>query len=120
MINYITCQDGFTLNDLVSYNYKHNEANGEGNNDGCSYNYSWNCGIEGPRPEAVDPSDEGAPDACCFCRMLFSQGVPMIYGGDEIGNSREGNNECATAGTIPLAGLTGGDCERNASMSLPL
>ena len=48
VINYITCQDGFTLNDLVSYNYKHNEANGEGNNDGCSYNYSWNCGIEGP------------------------------------------------------------------------
>ena len=45
VINYITCQDGFTLNDLVSYNYKHNEANGEGNNDGCSYNYSWNCGI---------------------------------------------------------------------------
>ena len=48
VINYITCQDGFTLNDLVSYNYKHNEANGKAIHDGCSYNYSWNCGIEGP------------------------------------------------------------------------
>ncbi|MFR7953427.1 MAG: hypothetical protein ACLU4P_08265 [Ruminococcus sp.] len=74
VINYITCQDGFTLNDLVSYNYKHNEANGEGNNDGCSYNYSWNCGIEGPSRKAVDPSDEGAPDACCFCHAAVFPG----------------------------------------------
>lgn len=48
VINYMVCQDGFTMNDLVSYNYKHNEANGEGNQDGSSYNYSWNCGVEGP------------------------------------------------------------------------
>ncbi len=92
VINYITCQDGFTLNDLVSYNYKHNEANGEGNNDGCSYNYSWNCGIEGPsRKQWIRQMRERQMRAA-FAMMLFSQGVPMIYGGDEIGNSQEGNN----------------------------
>ena len=92
VINYITCQDGFTLNDLVSYNYKHNEANGEGNNDGCSYNYSWNCGIEGPsRKQWIRQMRERQMRAA-FAMLLFSQGVPMIYGGDEIGNSQEGNN----------------------------
>ena len=102
VINYITCQDGFTLNDLVSYNYKHNEANGEGNNDGCSYNYSWNCGIEGPsRKQWIRQMRERQMRAA-FAMMLFSQGVPMIYGGDEIGNS---------IGWIDWRGL-----RRNASM----
>lgn len=92
VVNYITCQDGFTLNDLVSYNYKHNEANGEGNNDGCSYNYSWNCGVEGPsRKQQIRQMREHQMRAA-FAMMLFSQGVPMIYGGDEIGNSQNGNN----------------------------
>ena len=115
VINYITCQDGFTLNDLVSYNYKHNEANGEGNNDGCSYNYSWNCGIEGPsRKQWIRQMRERQMRAA-FAMMLFSQGVPMIYGGDEIGNSQEGNNNAYcqdnSIGWIDWRGL-----RRNASM----
>ena len=115
VINYITCQDGFTLNDLVSYNYKHNEANGEGNNDGCSYNYSWNCGIEGPsRKQWIRQMRERQMRAA-FAMLLFSQGVPMIYGGDEIGNSQEGNNNAYcqdnSIGWIDWRGL-----RRNASM----
>ena len=115
VINYITCQDGFTLNDLVSYNYKHNEANGEGNNDGCSYNYSWNCGIEGPsRKQWIRQMRERQMRAA-FAMLLFSQGVPMIYGGDEIGNSQGGNNNAYcqdnSIGWIDWRGL-----RRNASM----
>ena len=115
VINYITCQDGFTLNDLVSYNYKHNEANGEGNNDGSSYNYSWNCGIEGPsRKQWIRQMRERQMRAA-FAMMLFSQGVPMIYGGDEIGNSQEGNNNAYcqdnSIGWIDWRGL-----RKNASM----
>ena len=88
----MTSQDGFTMQDLVSYNYKNNEANGEDNQDGNSYNYSWNCGIEGPtrKKTVVEARERQIRNA--FLMMLLSQGVPMIYGGDEFGNSQEGNN----------------------------
>ena len=115
VINYITCQDGFTLNDLVSYNYKHNEANGEGNNDGCSYNYSWNCGIEGPsRKQWIRQMRERQMRAA-FAMLLFSQGVPMIYGGDEIGNSQEGNNN-AYCQDNPIGWIDWRGLRKNASM----
>lgn len=92
VINYITCQDGFTLNDLVSYNYKHNEANGEDNGDGSNYNFSWNCGVEGPCRKVIVRQTRERQMRNAFALMLFSQGVPMIYGGDEIANSQDGNN----------------------------
>ena len=92
-INFVTAHDGFTLNDLVSYNEKHNEANGEGNRDGESHNRSWNCGVEGPdrrrRGRACCGSGRSATSSprCC-CR----QGVPMIAHGDELGRTQQGNN----------------------------
>lgn len=92
VINYITSQDGFTLADLVSYNYKHNEANGEDNQDGNCYNYSWNCGVEGPSRKLAVRQIREKQMRNAFLLMLLSQGVPMIYGGDEFGNSQNGNN----------------------------
>jgi isoamylase len=91
-INFVTAHDGFSLRDLVSYNEKHNDANGEGNNDGESHNASWNCGIEG---ETADPNVLGLRERQQrnFLATLFlSQGVPMLYGGDEFGRSKRGNN----------------------------
>ena len=91
-INFITAHDGFTLSDLVSYNDKHNEANGEDNRDGENYNRSWNCGVEGPsdNPEVLDLRRRQKRN---FLTTLFiSQGVPMLLGGDEIGRTQLGNN----------------------------
>jgi glycogen operon protein len=91
-INFITAHDGFTLRDLVTYNTKHNEANGEHNRDGTSDNRSWNCGVEGPTD---DPDILALRDRQCrnFLATLFlSQGVPMISHGDELGRSQGGNN----------------------------
>jgi glycogen operon protein len=91
-INFITAHDGFTLRDLVSYNDKHNEANGEGNKDGTDDNRSWNCGAEGP---SDDPqiADMRARQQRNFLTTLFlSQGVPMLLGGDEWGRTQRGNN----------------------------
>jgi len=91
-INFITAHDGFTLSDLVSYNDKHNEANGEDNRDGENYNRSWNCGQEGPsdNPEVLDLRRRQKRN---FLTTLFlSQGVPMLLGGDEIGRTQLGNN----------------------------
>jgi glycogen operon protein len=91
-INFITAHDGFTLSDLVSYNEKHNEANGENNNDGDNNNHSWNCGAEGPTD---DPKIEmlRARQRRNFLTTLFlSQGVPMLCGGDEWGRTQKGNN----------------------------
>lgn len=92
VVNYIANQDGFTLMDLVSYDAKHNEANGEENRDGNSFNYSWNCGVEGPsRKLAIRRlREKQMRNGILF--MLLSQGVPMIYAGDEFGNSQQGNN----------------------------
>lgn len=91
-INFITAHDGFTLNDLVSYNEKHNEANGENNQDGDNHNNSWNCGIEGPTsdPEIVTLRERQKRN---FLATLFlSQGVPMLLAGDEAGRTQRGNN----------------------------
>jgi isoamylase len=91
-INFVTCHDGFTLNDLVSYNDKHNEANGEGNRDGESNNRSWNCGVEGTTD---DPAvlELRARQRRNFLTTLFtSQGVPMLLHGDELGRTQNGNN----------------------------
>ncbi|HEX2170873.1 MAG TPA: glycogen debranching protein GlgX [Dehalococcoidia bacterium] len=91
-INFITAHDGFTLHDLVSYNEKHNEANGEDNRDGHNANYSWNCGVEGPTD---DPEINALRDRQMrnFIATLFlSQGVPMLCGGDEIARTQRGNN----------------------------
>jgi glycogen operon protein len=91
-VNFVTCHDGFTLADLVSYGRKHNEPNGEGNRDGVEENHSWNCGVEGP---ADDPAVRAlrARHARNFLATLFlSQGIPMVCGGDEIGRTQRGNN----------------------------
>ena len=91
-INFVTAHDGFTLHDLVSYNEKHNEANGEKNNDGENYNRSWNCGEEGPTKEP-DVLALRSKQARNFLATLFlSQGVPMLLGGDEIGRTQQGDN----------------------------
>jgi isoamylase len=91
-INFITCHDGFTLKDLVSYNYKHNEANGEGNRDGIDENLSWNCGVEGETdsPEIQALRKRQIKNFAAI--LLLSQGVPMILGGDEFGRTQQGNN----------------------------
>src|SRR5262249_10772469 len=90
--NFITCHDGFTLWDLVSYNYKHNEANGEGNRDGLDENFSWDCGVEGPTtdPEILRLRKRQARNL--VTTLLISQGVPMIMAGDEMLRTQQGNN----------------------------
>jgi isoamylase len=91
-INFITAHDGFTLNDLVSYNEKHNLANGEDNRDGSNDNISWNCGAEGPTDNAEITAIRERQKRNFMATLLLSQGVPMIYGGDEIGKTQSGNN----------------------------
>lgn len=91
-INFITCHDGFTMNDLFSYNTKHNEANGENNNDGANDNYSWNCGIEGETPDAGINALRERQIKNAFAVLLTSQGVPMLYMGDEMRRTQLGNN----------------------------
>jgi glycogen operon protein len=91
-VNFITAHDGFTLNDLVSYNEKHNEANGEDNRDGHDPNFSWNCGVEGPTD---DPAIIGLRDQQkrnLLATLLLSLGVPMLLAGDEFGHTQGGNN----------------------------
>jgi isoamylase len=91
-INFVVAHDGFTLRDLVSYNYKHNEANGEGGNDGESHNRSWNCGVEG---ETDDPGINALrlrQQRNFITTMMVSQGVPMLAHGDELGRTQRGNN----------------------------
>ena len=91
-INYVTAHDGFTLTDLVSYDRKHNLANGEGNRDGTDNNRSWNCGVEGLTNDAdiLDLRDRQRRNF--LATLMFSQGVPMLLGGDEIGRRQRGNN----------------------------
>jgi isoamylase len=91
-INFITAHDGFTLNDLVSYNEKHNEANGEQNRDGESHNRSWNCGVEGPTMDPDVLRIRTRQKRNFLSTLLLSQGVPMVLGGDEIGRTQHGNN----------------------------
>ena len=91
-VNFVTCHDGFTLHDLVSYNGKHNEANGEGNRDGSDDNHSWNCGAEGETgdPGIVRLRRQLAKNHACM--LLFSSGTPMMLGGDEFLRTQRGNN----------------------------
>ena len=91
-VNFITCHDGFTLNDLVSYNHKHNAANGEGNRDGADQSYSWNCGVEGPSGiQAVEALRE-RQIRNFLAILLLSRGVPMLLAGDEFRRTQQGNN----------------------------
>jgi glycogen operon protein len=91
-INFVTAHDGFTLHDLVSYNEKHNEANGEGNRDGESHNRSWNCGVEGPTDDPEIGRLRERQKRNLLATLLFSQGVPMLLGGDELSRTQGGNN----------------------------
>jgi isoamylase len=91
-VNFVTCHDGFTLEDLVSYNDRHNEANGEDNRDGESYNRSWNHGVEGPTSDTEVRSLRDRQKRNLLATMILSQGVPMLLGGDEMGRTQCGNN----------------------------
>jgi glycogen operon protein len=91
-VNFVTCHDGFTLQDLVSYNHKHNEQNGEESRDGCNSNHSWNCGVEGETsdPEVLRLRRQLAKN--CICHLFLSAGTPMLLGGDELLRTQGGNN----------------------------
>ncbi len=91
-INFITAHDGFTLHDLVSYNEKHNEANGENNRDGHNNNLSWNCGVEGPTDDPAIIALREQQKRNLIATLLLSQGVPMLLAGDERGHTQRGNN----------------------------
>ena len=91
-INFVTAHDGFTIADLVSYNEKHNDANGEDNNDGESHNRSWNCGVEGPTDDPAIQTLRFRQQRNFLATLLLSQGVPMILHGDELGRTQDGNN----------------------------
>ena len=91
-VNFITAHDGFTLADLVSYNDKHNDANGEDGRDGSSDNRSWNCGVEGPTDDAEVLELRARQQRNLFATLLLAQGTPMLLAGDEFGRSQQGNN----------------------------
>jgi glycogen operon protein len=91
-INFVACHDGFTLNDLVSYNQKHNEENGEGNRDGRDDNRSWNCGIEGPTDAPEIETLRNRQVKNCLTAVMLSGGVPMFVMGDEVRRTQRGNN----------------------------
>jgi isoamylase len=91
-LNFVTAHDGFTLRDLVSYERKHNEANGEQNRDGSDHNDSWNCGCEGPTDDLGIQRLRGQQQRNLIATLLLSQGVPMLLAGDELGHTQHGNN----------------------------
>ena len=91
-VNFVTAHDGFTLHDLVSYNDKHNEANGEDNRDGANDNESWNCGVEGPTDDEAVNALRARQKRNLLATLLLSHGTPMLLAGDEFGNSQQGNN----------------------------
>ncbi|SNQ51249.1 Glycogen operon protein GlgX homolog [Frankia canadensis] len=114
-INFITAHDGFTLHDLVSYNNKHNEANGEDNRDGSDDNRSWNCGAEGPTDDPQVLALRAAQTRNLLTTLLLSQGVPMLVAGDEMGRTQHGNNNAYCQDT-PISWLDWADAERNADL----
>ena len=114
-INFVTAHDGFTLEDLVSYNTKHNEANGEGNRDGNDANWSWNCGVEGPSDDAAVESLRRRQVRNFATILLLSQGVPMLLAGDEARRTQQGNNN-AYCQDNPLSWLDWTLVERNADL----
>jgi isoamylase len=91
-VNLVTCHDGFTLNDLVSYNLKRNEANGEGNRDGASDNRSWNCGADGPTDDAAVEKLRNRQVKNLLAYTMLSPGVPMIVMGDVVRRTQRGND----------------------------
>lgn len=91
-VNFITAHDGFTLSDLVSYQYKHNERNGENNRDGHGHNLSWNCGEEGESSDPVVLQRRHQLRHALLATLFVAQGVPMLQGGDELGRTQAGNN----------------------------
>lgn len=91
-INFVTAHDGFTLHDLVSYDHKHNEANGDDNRDGSDHNLSWNCGVEGPTDQPDIMALRERQKCNLLATLLLSQGVPMLLAGDEFGRTQQGNN----------------------------
>ncbi len=91
-VNFVTCHDGFTLADLVSYEQKHNEANGEANRDGTDANFAWNCGVEGPTTDPAISALRLRQQKNALALLFLSQGVPMLLMGDEIGRTQQGNN----------------------------
>jgi len=91
-VNFITAHDGFTLRDLVSYQHKHNQANGEHNRDGHQHNLSWNCGVEGDTDDVAVGALRGRLQRALMTTLIFSQGTPMLLAGDEISHSQQGNN----------------------------
>ena len=105
-INFVTCHDGFTLRDLVSYNEKHNQANGEGNRDGENNNKSWNCGVEGPTEDPEINALRALQQRNFLATTLLAQGVPMICHGDELGRTRAVTTT-ATATTTRSPGCIG-------------
>ncbi|MBI5016621.1 MAG: glycogen debranching protein GlgX [Deltaproteobacteria bacterium] len=114
-VNFVTCHDGFTLNDLVSHNAKHNEANGEGNRDGTDDNKSWNCGAEGDTddPAVLQLRRQLAKNFACA--LFFSCGTPMVLGGDEFLRTQRGNNN-AYCQDNELSWFDWGEVERNAEV----
>ncbi len=114
-VNFVTAHDGFTLNDLVTYNDKHNEANGEGNQDGSSDNRSWNCGAEGPSDDEGVNALRARQMRNLLGTLLLSQGTPMLLAGDEFGRTQQGNNNayCQDNG---ISWVDWGLKERNASL----
>lgn len=91
-VNFITAHDGFTLRDLVSYQHKHNELNGENNHDGHNHNHSWNCGVEGESHDPAVKHRRQNLQRSLLATLFLSQGVPMLQGGDELGRTQSGNN----------------------------
>jgi glycogen operon protein len=114
-VNFVTAHDGFTLADLVSYNDKHNEANGEDNNDGEGHNRSWNCGAEGPTDDPEVLALRGRQQRNLLTTLLLSQGVPMILMGDEVGRTQQGNNN-AYCQDNEISWFDWDDRERNADL----
>ena len=114
-INFITCHDGFNLMDMVSYDNKHNEANGENNNDGSNDNYSWNCGWEGECEDAGINFLRRKQIKNALAILLLSQGVPMILMGDEMGNSQFGNNN-AYCQDSEISWIDWNDLEKNSDI----
>ena len=111
-INFVTCHDGFTLYDLVSYNEKHNEENGEDNRDGCNENYSWNCGAEGDTDDPRVLALRRRQMKNMLAILLTSRGVPMLLAGDEFANSQGGNNN-AWCQDNPVSWLNWDQLEEN-------
>ena len=114
-VNFITAHDGFTLNDLVSYNEKHNAANGEENRDGASDNFSWNCGVEGPTDDPAIDALRRQQIKNFLTILLMSEGRPMLLMGDEVRRTQQGNNNAYSQDNA-ISWFDWDDVERHAEM----